>query len=316
MSGLIDDVSSVFSSVGDAISNVFSSGAGDAASAATDAASTASDVASTASDVSSAASSVPAGFNFATDAAGTAASSGDAISNAASYLDNTAAASYTAGVATGTFGDAGSALAPGSSYLGTTAYDAINNGEFNANTFGGLDPSSPAYTNMALATASMGPAAAQTSAGHGWFSGMFGGGSAIGAATDTGLGSLSKLMLGQMIGGLVSGTIQAVGAYKASQPKPPANFSGRTPGGGGGGLGMSTNGFGLTAGGSTPPPTGVPSALKPNALSEQLGGSGGLAPMAPPNGAPNLQQTVANSAGVGGLIPQGAVNYMKGPNNG
>lgn len=316
MCGLIDDITSVFSGVGDAISSVFSGG-----SSAADAASAASDAASAASSATDVASNVPAGFNFATDAAGTAASSGDAISNAASYLDNSAAASYTAGMATGSWGalDTASSLAPGSSYLGSTAYDAINNGEFNASTFSGLDPNAPAYTNMALATANMGPTAAQAAAGQGWFSKawtfMFGGGSPM--ATDpTGLGSLSHLMMGQMIGGLLSGAVQAYGAYKASLPRPPANFSGRSPGGGGAGLGMSTNGFGLTAGGSTPPPTGVPSQLQPNPQAERLGGSGGLAPVAPPNGAPNLQQTVANGAGVGGLIPQGSVNYMKGPTNG
>jgi hypothetical protein len=76
-------------------------------------------------------------------------------------------------------------------------------------------------------------------------------------------------------------------------------------------------GFGLAAGGTENPPSGVPSQLQPNPQAEQFGGSsGGIAPVAPPNGAPNLQQTVANSAGVGGLIPQGAVNYMKGGPNG
>ena len=237
MSGIIDDVTSLFSSVGDT-----ASAASDVASAASDAASTASDVASAASTASDAAST---GFNFAADAANTAATAGDAISNTASYLDNAAAASYTAGVSTGSWGaldtgfnvasDASSSLASGSSYLGSTAYDAINNGQFNPNDFGGLNPNSPAYTNMALATASAGPSAAQANVGSSWWSktqSMLGlGGSATNAATDTtGLGSLSKLMMGQMIGGLVSGAISAVGAYKASQPKPPANFSGRTPG--------------------------------------------------------------------------------------
>lgn len=332
MSGIIDDVTSAFSSVGDAIGSVFSGGS-DAASAASDAASGAADAASTASDAASTAGQT---FNIASDAASNLASNGTAISDAAGYLDNTAAASYTAGVATGSWGnldtgfnfaaDASGNLAPGSSYLGSTVYDTIDNGEFNANEFGGLDPNAPAYTNMAVATANYGPAAAQANAGTSWWSktksfvgGMFGGGGGGSSTSGGGMSDLSKLMLGQMVGGLVTGGIQAAGAYLASKPHPPANFSGRTPGGGGGGLGMHTtgNGFGLAAGGTQNPPSGVPSQLAPNPQAEALGGSsGGIAPVAPPNGAPNIQQTVANQAGVGGLIPQGSVNYMKGNGNG
>ena len=317
MSGVIDDVTSVFS-------DVFGGGS-DAASAASDvsgAVSDASNVASAANDIGS---SVPSGFNFASDAAGNLASSGTAINNAASYLDNAAAASYTAGVATGSWGslDTGSSFA---SDIGSNPYMGIDNGQFNAGEFGSMDPNVPAYTNMALSTVDNGASAAQANVGHSWydsaksFFGLSGtGGTAAGGLTG-GMSDLSKLMLGQMVGNLVSGVVQAGGAYLASKPRPPANFSGRTPGGGGGGLGMHAvnGGFGLAAGGNTAPPSGVPDALRPNPQAERLGGSGGLAPQTPPTGQPpNIAQTVANSAGVGGLIPQGSINFMaKGQGNG
>lgn len=314
MSGVIDDVTSVFS-------DIFGSGGGsDVVDAASSAADTASNAAQVASDVAAE-----------SDVAGTSATVGDAIGSAGNYLDNAAAASYTAGVSTGDFGqgfnfaaDASGNLAPGSSYLGSTVYDTIDNGQFNPNDFGGLDPNAPAYTNMAMATANYGPAAAQANAGSSWWSktksflGIGGDTSGGGGASISSNDSLSRLMMGQMIGNMIGGVVQAGGAYLASKPRPPANFSGRTPGGGGGGLGMHTvnGGFGLAAGGSETPPSGVPSALQPNPQAEALGGSGGLSHVQGPNGAPNLQQNVANQAGVGGLIPQGAVNYMKGGGNG
>lgn len=307
MSGIIDDVTSVFS-------DVFGDGGGDAvddAATAASAADDASDIGSAANEVSDA-ETLTGTENFVQNAAseGTdiSATSGDAISD---YMNNAGAAAYTSGVATGDFGTSSTY-----GYMDPNPYGTINDGEFNPAEYNGLDGSTPVYTNLGLLNATDG----STQANGGFFSNAWnsvsnfltGGSSSTTGTTGGGMSDLSKLMLGQMVGGLVSGSIQAFGAYKASQPKPPQNFSGRTPGGGGGGLGMSTNGFGLTAGGSTPPPTGVPSALIPNAQSESLGGSGGLASVTPPNGAPNIQQTVANQAGFGGLIPQGSVNYMKG----
>lgn len=306
MSGVIDDVGSIFSDVGDAVSSWFGSG---------DASDVADVVANGSEDAASAANDASLGLD-ATEAASDTATSGTAISNAASYLDNTAAASYTAGVSTADFGQ-GFNFADDANGIAQSA----ENAPFNA-----FDPSAPMYTNMALSTAANGPAAAQQGASLWDKAGSFLGLSGSGTTGTTGAGvdsTLSKLMMAQMVSGLVTGGIQALGSYEASKPKPPANFSGRTPGGGGGGLGMtSTNGgFGLAAGGSTPAPSGVPSALQPNAQAEALGGSGGGVNISQPptgqaGGGPNIQQTVANQAGFGGLIPQGAVNYMKGGQNG
>lgn len=114
-----------------------------------------------------------------------------------------------------------------------------------------------------------------------------------------------------------------VGSYLASKPVPPNNYSGRGPNGGVG-IGMHTinGGFGLAAGGSTPAPTGVPGSMIPPAgsatppganlsasASNQAGGAGTSTPG-------NIGQTVANSAGVGGLVPQGAQNFMGAPPTG
>ena len=135
-------------------------------------------------------------------------------------------------------------------------------------------------------------------------------------AAGGGMASWAKMQL-------LSTGLQMVGSYLASKPVPPNNYSGRGPNGGVG-IGMHTinGGFGLAAGGSTPAPTGVPGSMIPPAgsatppganlsasASNQAGGAGTSTPG-------NIGQTVANSAGVGGLVPQGAQNFMGAPPTG
>lgn len=313
MSGIVNSVETVFSNVGDTIAGWFGDGAGsDAAnaalansadamsSAAGDAAQQAAESAagSAASDyLSSAADTASSGMSDAiSNMAGAAETAGTSLSDMYQTLDNAAAASYTAGVSSGDW-----AISPTDTSLNVNASD--------------LTSLKAPYTSAAVGLSDPN----QTS----WFGRMMSGTksffSGTGSSSDPSSSFVNKMLLGDMLGRLGGAAISAVGAYKMSQPRAPANFSGRTPGGGGAGLGMHTvnGGFGLAAGGSEKPPAGVPNQLIPNAQSEQLGGSGGLTRATPPvAGSPNLQQTVANQAGVGGLIPQGAVNFMKGPNNG
>lgn len=303
MSGIVSDVTSVFSNVGDTIAGWFGGGASDAANAA---------LSDTANAMSSAAG--DAAQQAAESATSDAISNGmsDAISNAANVatgttvddmyaaLDNAAAASYTMGAAT-------------NDWLTPSTSDSIALDQ--SNILGAQTP----YTSAAVSLGTNTSGANQPTSWFGrmakGFSDFFGGGSAPGSA-----GSTNGLLMGEMLGRLGGAAISAYGAYKMNQPHAPANFSGRTPGGGGGGLGIHTvnGGFGLAAGGAEAPPSGVPSQLMPNAQAEQLGGSGGLTRASPPPmaGGPNIQQTVANQAGVGALIPQGSVNFMKGPGNG
>lgn len=322
MSGIISDVSTVFSNVGDTVAGWFGSGASDAATSAIDssvnamssaagdaAQSAATDAAASAASsyLGDAASAASSGMSDAIDvAAGAAATASDStLSNLYQSLDSAAAASYTAGTTTGDW---------------TTA---VNPNDFAI---------SPSSTQLNIDTSSL--TSPYTSAAVGLQSGQqswlgrmtdgvksfFTGGGEAGTGSGGGSSDFaSKMLLGDLLGRVAGTAISAYGAYKMNLPRAPANYSGRTPGGGGGGLGMHTgaNGFGLIAGGSQAPATGVPNQLMPNAQAEQLGGSGGLARSAPPvAGSPNLQQTVANQAGVGALIPQGSVNFMQGPGHG
>lgn len=131
-----------------------------------------------------------------------------------------------------------------------------------------------------------------------------GGGS---SAMDT----FAKLQIASTLLKTASGYFAGKAQYAA-----PRNFSGRGPGGGAG-IGMHTtpNGMFLQAGGQQPTGGGVPDALLPPGATPQQTGSA-LSDSALGNSSSsspgNLGQTVANSAGVGGLIPQGAVNYMGG----
>lgn len=142
---------------------------------------------------------------------------------------------------------------------------------------------------------------------------------ADGTATTTGgMSGFEKVMLLKSAVDMASGWMRPV-----TQPQ----FSGRGPGGGGMGLGIhsTNNGFGLAYGGHEPAPSGVPSALLPP------GGGGGMGmPGSAGNYAGslsdaalsgrmggmqigNLGQAAANQSGVGGLVPQGAINYMGTP---
>lgn len=311
MSGIVSDVTSVFSNVGDTIAGWFGGGASDAAnqaladtadamsSTAGDAAQQAAESAagSAASDyLSGAASAASSGMSDAIDtAAGVAETAGSNLSSMYQALDSAAGASYNMGVATNDF-----AISPDATQINLGS-DAIGlKAPYTSAAVGINDPNQTSWFG-------------RMSNG---FNNMFGGGdSAPGSSSST-----NSLLMGEMLGRLGGAAISAYGAYKMNQPHAPANFSGRTPGGGGGGLGIHTvnGGFGLAAGGAEAPPSGVPSQLMPNAQAEQLGGSGGLTRASPPPmaGGPNIQQTVANQAGVGALIPQGSVNFMKGSSNG
>lgn len=305
MSGVIDDITSIFDS-----------GAG----------STAGDVASAASDAGSAAASAASDASTLTDAAGslasdTASAAGD-LSSIGNSADSLASATYTVGSATGSWG----------SSLYNEANDVFNPASANYNFWDTSSINAPVYTNMAvssavngidstMANAPMGApvssnglgvvysnAVPSSSGGGGILGGLFGGGS----------DSIASLGKYQLIGSLLGAGIQTAGAYLASKPRPPNNFSGRGPGGGPGLTMHATNGgFGLAQGGSTPAPGTPPPALSPQAQGNlaanpspgaQLSANNSAATPSQPG---NIGQTVANQAGVGGIIPQGAINFMR-----
>ena len=175
-------------------------------------------------------------------------------------------------------------------------------------------PADP-YTSMVAATSTQGASAGSTS----FLGSIFNGVKAVGGAIGSGVKDVATFMGGGNpalgMGMLVKTAFDAVGAYMTANPPPPRNFGGFGPNGGAG-LGMHTTngGFGLAAGGSTPAPSGVPQALVPPPGSATPPGAGlsnaanltlsnnGQAPA-------NIGQSVANNAGVGGLVPQGAVNF-------
>jgi hypothetical protein len=153
------------------------------------------------------------------------------------------------------------------------------------------------------------------------FAGKFFGASptAAGAAPGTVAPAAGGSMLGDMGKAmLIQGGLQMVSSL-LQKPQPQMQFAGVNAKGQGAGLGIHTinSGFGLATGGSEPAPGGVPDALKPGSGAMTAGAYTGAqlsnAAVAGGNASGqtgNLGQTVANSAGIGGLVPQGAVNYM------
>ncbi len=113
--------------------------------------------------------------------------------------------------------------------------------------------------------------------------------------------------------------VDALSGYMTAHPPPPRNFYGSGPGGGHAmGFHLTDGGFGIAIGGSTPPPTGIPNKLIP--------GNTSYTPPTPPT-VPGISNPTVGvpsqvSSGVpphpvqntghslGGLIPQGAVNFM------
>jgi hypothetical protein len=147
------------------------------------------------------------------------------------------------------------------------------------------------------------------------------------AATPGVIPSASGGLLGDMgKAALIQGGLQLASAL-LQKPQPQMQYAGVNAKGQGAGLGIHTinGGFGLATGGGEPAPGGVPDALKPggsgNASALTAGAysgaslsNAGLAGSSNGSGQPgNLGQTAANAAGVGGLVPQGAVNYMGTP---
>lgn len=121
------------------------------------------------------------------------------------------------------------------------------------------------------------------------------------------LGDMSKAML-------IQGGLQMASAL-LQKPEPQMQFSGVNGKGNGSPIGIHTinGGFGLATGGSEPAPGGVPNNLSGSSVtSGAYGGSllSNAGVSGQQAGTGNLGQTVANSVGVGGLIPQGAVDYM------
>jgi hypothetical protein len=123
----------------------------------------------------------------------------------------------------------------------------------------------------------------------------------------------AKLQLASTAFNGISGYLQGKAASA-----PPRNFSGRGAQGGAGiGMHLTNNGFGIAAGGSTPAAAGPPAGLLPPGADPNQS-SAPSAPSLSDAAAPsqgtsqqgNIGQTVANQAGVGGLVPQGAVNFM------
>lgn len=220
------------------------------------------------------------------------------------------------GFAGGVFGSGG-ALAEGTAT--ELAGGGIAGGVFGS---GGALADSPA-TAMAVNAASGGGAAASNSMVGSWWN------AAKGAVSDVGgkVASAAKwfttgdsmAVYGKMQ--LLGTALNMAGAYMASKPRAQMQFSGRNPHGQGAGVGMHTTngGFGLAPGGSTPAPSGVPGALLPPGTQPPQGQNAAPgatlsdAANANPSGnstVGNIGQTVANQAGVGGLVPQGAVDFM------
>ena len=259
-----------------------------------------------------------------------------------------AAAIYTGGLALGVWGgasaaaasagsgvftaasDGGALLANGSGLAGASGLAAASAGAGTAAELAGGSVASELTVGTGLASAAL-PAAPATAllastasqgatTGSSSFLGaIFNGAKTAVGAIGGGLKDVASFMGGGNaslgMGMMIKTAFDAVGAYMTANPPPPRNFGGFGPNGGAG-LGMHTTngGFGLAAGGSTPAPSGVPQALVPPPGSATPPGAGlsnaanltltnnGQAPA-------NIGQTVANNAGVGGLVPQGAVNF-------
>lgn len=149
---------------------------------------------------------------------------------------------------------------------------------------------------------------------HNLWTKMFGPGTTTttpGAIAGT---SVKGSLLGEMgKAALIQGGLQMASSL-LQKPQVQQQFSGVNSKGQGAGLGIHTinGGFGLATGGSEPAPGGVPDALKPPSGSDLSNAA--VSNKQPASG--NLAQTVANSAGIGGLVPQGAVDYMGGSGNG
>ena len=256
-----------------------------------------------------------------------------------------AAAVYTGGVAMGYWG-AGSAASgvaaagatgTGLGGMGATVGDMTGNALAGTvgTTLGGAATTAP-FASLAASVATAGSAAAGTTSflgelwngaktvgstvmhgmdtvGHavGSFFGMGAPAGAAGSAASGGMASWMKMSL-------LSTGMNMIGAYMASKPVPPNNFFGRGPGGGVGiGMHAINGGFGIAPGGSTPAPKAIPpSLLNPGGGFNQPPSLSDAAQATPQNGQQpgNLGQTAANAAGVGGLIPQGPVNFMGNPN--
>lgn len=224
----------------------------------------------------------------------------------------------------------GTEVASGASELGTGAFsgllaDAVTQGPANAMTQAASswwDPNKSFLGNVGSdvshAASSVKNALFGTSGSQGVVTGTQAAASGSGGISGL-LGSYGKMQL-------LSTGLQMLGNYEMAKPRAPQNYSGRTPGGGGGGIGMHTTngGFGLATGGSEAAPSGVPNALIPN-NTPWGGNAGGTAPGASLSDQSlksaasqpgNVGQAVANQVGVGGLIPQGAVNFMGAGGNG
>jgi hypothetical protein len=132
-------------------------------------------------------------------------------------------------------------------------------------------------------------------------------------AASSGMPTWAKLQLASTAFNGISGYLQGKAANA-----PPRNFSGRGAQGGVGiGMHLTNNGFGIAAGGSTPAASGPPAGLlppgsdpnqQPSYVPPSL--SDAAAPSQGSTQQGNIGQTVANQAGVGGLVPQGAVDFM------
>lgn len=146
--------------------------------------------------------------------------------------------------------------------------------------------------------------------------------STAGLAPGTVAPAASGGLLGDMgKAALIQGGLQMASAL-LTKPQPQMQYAGVNAKGQGAGLGIHTinSGFGLATGGGEPAPSGVPANLKPGAGALTAGAYTGaqlsnaaIAGGQPASAPGNLGQTVANSAGIGGLVPQGAVNYMGTP---
>lgn len=222
------------------------------------------------------------------------------------------------GAPAGQAGSSGQGVLGGSTYTGpgsTASYIGSPTGESLAAS-GGAPVGSPALMEASQAGAA--PAAETTQPG---FLGRMGQGlkhiwsGTPGVAADGtpvvtgGMSSFEKIML-------LKSAVDMASGWMANQPRTQPQFSGRGPGGGGAGMGIHSinGGFGLAAGGHEPSPSGVPDILRPPGSPTAGAYAGSLSDAAlQSNGGGNpgnLGQTVANQAGVGGLVPQGAVDYM------
>lgn len=226
--------------------------------------------------------------------------------------------------------DGGALLADGSGLAGASGLSVAGGSALTAGELAGstVAPELAAGSGLVAANAVADPATALLAStttqgaaqGSTSFMGsIFNGVKTAASAVGSGISDVAKFLgggnTGMGMGLLIKGAFDAVGAYMTANPPPPRNFGGFGPNGGAG-LGMHTvnGGFGIAAGGSTPAPAGVPNGLKAPAGSgaspgTNLSNAANLTLSNPTGGAPNIGQTAANNAGVGGLVPQGAVNF-------